>query len=181
MSGFCFKNAFHLFWYQLLRLQSYSLYLLFSCSQAFSTCLWQINAVISSRGNIWTTTESAVLNQPTEWDPKLLHTLSYWEFANKDEKKKEKEPTILENNYDHNLSWETWWCSQRSTKLWKLSPGISRWLCNPIEVLPGPKACSHFTAVGAVTALSKRFSGPPRLQQFHCCFLKSSNFHRIDQ
>lgn len=92
MSGFCFKNAFHLFWYQLLRLQSYSLYLLFSCSQAFSTCLWQIHAVISSWGNIWTSTESAVLNQPTEWDPKLLHTLSYWEFANKDEKKKKKNP-----------------------------------------------------------------------------------------
>lgn len=129
MSGFCFKNAFHLFWYQLLRLQSYSLYLLFSCSQAFSTCLWQIHAVISSWGNIWTTAESAVLNQPTEWDPKLLHTLSYLENLPTKMKKKEKEPTILENDYDHNLSWDTWWCSQRSTKLWKLSPGISQWLC----------------------------------------------------
>lgn len=92
---------------------------------------------------------NTVVNQPTEWDTKSLHALSYRELVDRECEK----TTTLGNDYNCNFCWETWESSHSSTKLWKLStPEQLMTLCKPIQVPLGPKARSHFTAVWTVTA-----------------------------
>lgn len=92
---------------------------------------------------------NAVVNQPTEWDTKLLHTLSYRKLVNRDCEK----PTTLGSDYNCSFCWETWHSSKSCTKLRKLSTQEQLMtLCKPTEDPPGPKACSRFTALRAVTA-----------------------------